>query len=73
MNILFLLWGPVWDNFSHLIDLLVTIISITGAVAPDFTKKYGKKILLYLGIGLAGAFFGAWLALYTIVSILGIQ
>lgn len=43
MNILFLLWGPVWDNFSHLIDLLVTIISITGAVAPDFLRNMEKR------------------------------
>jgi len=73
MNILLLLWGPLWDNFWHLIDLLVTIISIAGAVAPDFTKKYGKKILLYCGIGLIGVFIGVWFTLYTLISVLGIQ
>ncbi|MED4286321.1 hypothetical protein P4679_30775 [Priestia megaterium] len=73
MNILFLLLGPVWDNFWHLIDLLVTIVSISGAVAPDFIKKYGKKILLYFGIGLIGVVIGVFLTFYTLISVLGVQ
>ncbi|MGF9893528.1 hypothetical protein ABEX78_33445 [Priestia megaterium] len=73
MNILFLLFGPVWDNFWNLIELLATILGVAGVVAPDFTKKYGKKILLYAFIGVIGIFLGVGLCFYTLPSVFVLQ
>ncbi|WP_341285070.1 hypothetical protein [Priestia megaterium] len=73
MHILFLLLGPVWDNFLDLFELLAVILGVVGTTIPDFAKKYGKKTLMCICIGVIGIFIGVGLCLYTLPSVLVLQ
>lgn len=73
MHILFLFLEAVKNNFLDLIEFLSTVLGAVATLVPDFPKKYGKKALLYISVGVFGVLVGIVITLSAVISVLGLH